>query len=61
MPKNLKLQFGNPEHIDLARNGAMCECGHSGDYHGHYFPYDCQGEDFEDEVCSCEAFTPKTL
>ena len=31
-----QLVFGNPEHIQLAQEGQICECGHSKAKHKYY-------------------------
>lgn len=69
-----KLIFGNPDHIEKAREGQICECGH--EYGGHNKEGDCYMADSEGDpvvcrcecghsshlsppTCKCENFTPK--
>lgn len=47
-----KLIFGDPKSIEKAREGMVCECGHSGSDHD---------KDWRLEDCEREAFNPKTI
>lgn len=50
----MRLEFGNPEHIEKAKEGQKCECGHK--YTEHNKEGDCYMSDAngEPQICRCE-------
>lgn len=66
----MQLEFGNPEHIDIAKRGMFCICGHNslehkmgtkGECNAEVETY-CQcscGNEYETyEECKCDGFRP---
>ena len=64
-----KLEFGNPEHIELAEKGVLCVCKHPKSDHVSwgcqkeineiYCQCDCGDEHTKTEECSCSNFRLK--
>lgn len=67
-----RLEFGNPEHVALAAEGALCACNHVQKSHvsgectvvvdeNECFCSRCGNGHVEEIFCECDEFRPKRL